>query len=188
VRQVSVVSEGAETGEAYDPPAFRSTTNNRQQGEVSMRKTILVSLSAALAASTFIPLHAADAAKKGNVVLTPAAELKWVDVPGFPVKMAAVQGDPAKGANHTMQRLPGGFEAPLHHHTSDHFVTVVSGTLALTVDGKETKLPPGSYFEFKGKKPHITKCEAGADCVLSVDARGKWDVVPEGEKAAAKKK
>ena len=153
-----------------------------------MRKTISIALSAALAASTFIPIQAAEPAKKsGNVVLTPAADLKWVDVPGFPVKMAAVQGDPAKGPNHNMQKLPGGFEAPLHHHTSDHFVTVVSGTLVLNVDGKETRLPPGSYFEFKGKKPHMTKCEAGADCVLAVDARGKWDVVPE-EKAAAKKK
>jgi hypothetical protein len=54
-------------------------------------------------------------------------------------------------------------------------------------DGKENKLPAGSYFSFKGKKAHMTKCEAGADCVLSMDARGKWDVVPEEGKPAAKK-
>jgi hypothetical protein len=28
-------------------------------------------------------------------------------------------------------------------------------------------------------KPHMTKCEAGAACVLSMDVRGKWDVVAE---------
>jgi hypothetical protein len=34
----------------------------------------------------------------------------------------------------------------------------------------------------------MTKCEAGAERLLSVDARGKWDVVPEDTKPAAKKK
>lgn len=38
----------------------------------------------------------------------------------------------------------------------------------------------GSYFAFSGKKPHATKCDAAADCILAMDARGKWDVVPEG--------
>ena len=71
------------------------------------------------------------------------------------------------------------FAAPLHHHTADHYVTVVSGTLILIVDGKENKLPAGSYFSFTGKAKHETKCDAGAECVLFVDARGKWDVVPE---------
>jgi quercetin dioxygenase-like cupin family protein len=64
---------------------------------------------------------------------------------------------------------------------------VLSGTMVFTVDGKEYKLPAGSYFSFIGKKQHITKCEAGADCVLAIDARGKWDVIPEEGKSATKK-
>jgi hypothetical protein len=66
-------------------------------------------------------------------------------------------------------------------------MAVVAGTLVLTVDGKENKLPPGSYFSFKGKGKHMTKCEAGADCILSMDVRGKWDVVPDDTKPTAKK-
>jgi hypothetical protein len=27
--------------------------------------------------------------------------------------------------------------------------------------------------------PHATRCEAGAECVLAMDVRGKWDVVPQ---------
>ena len=132
---------------------------------------------------------AKDMKKGGDAALMPASSLKWSDVPGFPgVQMTVMQGNPDKGAHHSMLKLPGGFAAPLHHHTSDHFVTVVSGTLVLTVDGKETKLPAGSYFSFLGKKQHVTKCESGADCVLSVDSRGKWDVLPEDSKPAAKKK
>jgi quercetin dioxygenase-like cupin family protein len=86
-----------------------------------------------------------------------------------------------------MVRFSGGFASPLHHHSSDHFATVVAGTIVFTIDGKDTRLPPGSFFSFKGKKKHITKCEAGADCILSVDVRGKWDVVSDEAKSAAKK-
>ena len=154
---------------------------------MNARKTAVLAVT--LAAATLAPLTAtADGAKGGKAVLMPASEIKWADVPGFPgLKMAALQGDPAKGAHHSMMKLPAGFASPPHHHSADHFVTVVSGTLVFTVDGKDTKLPPGSYFAYTGKKTHITKCDAGADCVLSLDTRGKWDIVPEKEKAAAKK-
>ena len=64
---------------------------------------------------------------------------------------------------------------------------MVAGTLVLTVDGKEQKLPPGSFFTFTNKTKHATSCEKGADCILSMDVRGKWDVIPEADKAAAKK-
>ena len=127
-------------------------------------------------------------AKGGTATLMPADGIKWSDVPNFPgVKMGTLQGDPGKGAAHFMMKLPGGFTSPPNHHPSDHYVTVVSGTISFTVDGKDTKLPAGSYFAFTGKKPHVTRCEAGADCVLAVDSRGKWDVLVEGAKPAAKK-
>jgi quercetin dioxygenase-like cupin family protein len=152
-----------------------------------MRNMIAVAMAAALTAATVAPIEAG--AKGGSATLTPAADFKWTDVEGFPgVKVAALQGDPAKGANHVMLKLPSGFSAPLHHHTADHYVTVVTGTLVLTVDGKETKLPPGSYFAFTGKKSHLTKCDAGADCTVFIDNRAKWDVVPEDKAAPAKKK
>jgi len=149
-------------------------------------------VAAAVAISMSMTVLALDAvakdAKGGAAALVPAGELKWSDVQGFPgLKMAVVDGDPGKGASHFMMKFPGGFASPLHHHTPDHYVSVISGTMVLNVDGKDQKLPAGSYFSFKGKKPHITKCEAGADCVLSIDARGKWDVIPE-DKAPEKKK
>jgi quercetin dioxygenase-like cupin family protein len=131
----------------------------------------------------------AQAKGAGASVVTAAADLKWNDVAGFPgLKMAVVSGDPAKGAAHFFMKFSPGFAAPLHHHGADHYVTVTAGTLVLNIDGKDVKLPAGSYFSFSGKKPHMTKCEAGAECILFNDARGKWDVVPEGApKAEAKK-
>ena len=120
---------------------------------------------------------------KGKAVLTPAANLKWVGagVPG--VETAAVKGDMAKGASHFYLKYAAGFTAPVHYHSPDHYVTTVTGDLVLVVDGKEHRLPPGSYFAFTGKAPHAARCEGKQDCVMFVDARGKWDVVVPKAKA-----
>lgn len=155
-----------------------------------MQKSIAAMFGMAMVAMVFAPpAISKDTKPGGSASMMPAGDIKWNDVPDFAgVKMAVLEGNHEKGPHHSMLKLPGGFTAPLHHHTSDHFVTVVSGTLVLTVDGKDAKLPAGSYFSFKGKKQHVTKCEAGADCVLTVDCRGKWDVLPEGAKPAPAKK
>ncbi len=151
-----------------------------------MRTAITAALALGLA-FTASASPAKGGSKGGTAVLLPAGDLKWNDVPGFPgLSMAVLQGDPAKGANHFLIKFKDGFAAPLHHHTSDHYATVVSGTLILTVDGKDTTLPAGSFFSFKGMKKHLTRCAPGADCVLSVDVRGKWDVVLPKEAAAKK--
>jgi quercetin dioxygenase-like cupin family protein len=126
------------------------------------------------------------AAKGGASLFVSASEVKFSEVPNMAgVQLAPLDGDPAKAASHFMLKFAPGFEAPMHHHTANHSGTVVAGTLVLTVDGKEQKLPPGSYFAFSGKQPHATKCETGAACILSMDVRGKWDVV--AEKTAAPK-
>ena len=137
-----------------------------------MKSTSLL-VAAAVSLSLVPWAHAAD-----NAVLVPPGEIKWQDVPNAKgVQIAAVQGDPSKGASHFFLKFAPGFSAPMHHHSANHYGAVVSGTMVLTVDGQERKLPAGSYFAFTGKKPHATRCEAGAECVLSMDARGKWDVV-----------
>ena len=118
-----------------------------------------------------------------KAVIIEAANLKFTDVPGFTgVHMAVAEGDPAKGAHHVFMKFDAGFTAPLHHHTADHFGTVISGTVTFVVDGKEHKLPPGSYFAFQNKGTHITKCELGSDCLIFLDTRGKWDVIAENKK------
>ena len=153
-----------------------------------MRNT-LTALTVVLAGLSWSTAPRAQAPEKGKkgALLVPAADIKWNDVPEMAgVQMAAVDGDPSKGPSHFFMKFVGGFTAPVHHHTANHFVTVVAGTLVLTVDGSEQKLPPGSFFAFTKKAKHATACAAGADCVLSVDSRGKWDVLVEGQKSPKK--
>jgi quercetin dioxygenase-like cupin family protein len=155
-----------------------------------MKNTIAASLlvTGALFAAASVA-HASDKPMKvTGVEFVPAADVKWSDVPGMTgVQVAAVDGDPSKGPSHFFLKFVGGFAAPLHHHSSNHFVTVVSGTLVITIDGTDHKLPPGSFFAFSNKTKHMTRCEAGPECVLAMDVRGKWDVKPDGEKSGAKK-
>lgn len=115
-----------------------------------------------------------------NAVFLEAKDIKWQPVAEFPgIHMAVVEGDATKGPHHSFMKFDAGFSAPLHHHTPDTFVTVIKGDFTLTVDGVERRLTPGSYFSFKKKQPHSTMCTAGSECIIFVDARGKWDVVPE---------
>jgi quercetin dioxygenase-like cupin family protein len=143
-------------------------------------KTFLLTALAALAAGSLLasPAHK-PAASMAAATLVGAEELKWVDVPNTPVKMVTVKGDSAKGAHVSYMKLPAGFSAPLHSHSADHHVAVVSGTMVMTPEGgMAKKLGPGSWFEFTGKKKHVTTCEAGADCVLFMVSSAAWDLVP----------
>jgi quercetin dioxygenase-like cupin family protein len=132
----------------------------------------------ALAVVSSVPPSAAQSAAPTARIVA-AGDLKWVDVPETPVKMATVQGDAAKGPHASFMKLPAGFSAPLHSHSADHDVVVVAGTLTMTAEGGAAKkLGPGSWFEFTGKKKHVTTCDAAADCVLFITAKAAWDLVP----------
>jgi quercetin dioxygenase-like cupin family protein len=148
-----------------------------------MNKAIIFVLGGALALLIIAPLARAknDAAKKaGAALFAPSGDLRWTEVKNQAgVQLAVVQGDSTRGSHHSFLKLAPGTSLPMHHHSSDHYVTVMSGTVVLTVDGDDHKLPAGSFFSLSGKKKHATRCEASAECVLSLDVRGRWDLVPE---------
>jgi quercetin dioxygenase-like cupin family protein len=153
-------------------------------------KTIAIAGLAAVALLLPAVIRADEPSKKAGpmAVFATPSDLKWTDVPGATgVKMAVVTGNPAKGPGHFFIKFPAGFSAPEHHHTANHYVAVMQGTMVLGVDGKEHSLPTGSFFSFTGGKKHTTKCAEGGDCVVYIDSRGTWDVVPEAAAAAPAK-
>jgi quercetin dioxygenase-like cupin family protein len=148
-------------------------------------KTIAIAGLAAVALLLPAVIRADEPKKTGPMAAfaTPA-DLKWTDMPGATgVKMAVVTGNPSNGPGHFFIKFTPGFSAPQHHHTANHYAVVMSGTLVLGVDGKDHSLGPGSFFAFTGEKKHTTKCAEGAECVIAVDSRGKWDVVPDAAAA-----
>ncbi len=138
---------------------------------------------------------AKHAAKASLVSMTPD-QMKWEPNPGDPnVKMATAWGDSSKGAHGAFHKFPAGWTSPLHTHSADLREVVISGTWTQkTEDGKETKLPPGSYVYQPHTVKHVSGCDAGSECVVFVVANGKFDLIPadgagkaEGAKAEPKK-
>lgn len=111
-----------------------------------------------------------------GVTLVVPSDLQWVANPGRPGAWeAVVEGDPKTGPSHLLLKYAKNFEGGSHHHSSDHGGYVISGTVILTVDGKENHLPPGSFFWVKAGKVHSVRCEG--ECIQAIEVRGKWDAI-----------
>lgn len=131
---------------------------------------VVLSLSALL-------LVAVPARAESTLVMT-KADLKWKDM-GNGIAAAPVSGDMAKGESRFFLKYPAGLVTPNHHHDADHYVTLVSGAVTLTVAGKEYPLGPGDYFALTDKVPHVAKVESAEPAVFFIQADGPWNVVME---------
>ena len=113
----------------------------------------------------------------------PAADLNWTDLDpaGAPgVKVASLWGNHQSGAFGAFFRLPAGFAAPLHTHTHDMKLVIVSGTYVQAPQGKpEFRLGPGSYLmQPGGSYRHVTRCDQASECVFFVESVGAFDLKP----------
>jgi mannose-6-phosphate isomerase-like protein (cupin superfamily) len=140
---------------------------------MTFKQVLVISISAALMAGA--PLLAAEAGD-GSAVVVAKADLKWNDM-GNGVEAAPVSGSMEKGASRFFLKYPVGLVTPKHHHDADHYVTVVSGTVTLTVEGKDYRLGPGAYFALTNKVSHTAKVEGNEDAVFFIQADGPWNVV-----------
>jgi quercetin dioxygenase-like cupin family protein len=123
----------------------------------------------------------AKAGAKG-AVLMPMADMKWTELdPKAPgVMVAGLWGDHTKGAYGAMNKFPAGWSAPLHTHTHDMKVVVVSGTWIHTPEGKpEVRLGPGSYLmQPGGSYRHMSACDKASECVIFTESNGAFDMTP----------
>ena len=127
--------------------------------------------------------QAAGATAGAVPVPVPAADLTWTDLDpvGAPgVRIAALWGDHRKGAFGAFLELPAGFAAPLHTHTHDMKLVIVSGTYIQGPDGKpEFRLGPGSYLmQPGGDYRHTTSCDEASECLFFVESDGAFDLHP----------
>ncbi len=155
-----------------------------------------ISVAVLIAAAAFGQAGDADKAKTAHKaaakapVIWPAGDLKWTDAPGVPpgVKQATLWGDSTKGAYGAIQKFPAGFSAPVHTHSYDMRIVVISGTFIHTPEGKpEVRLGPGSYLLQTANYRHATACDKASDCVFFIESPGKFDIKMVEEKAPAKK-
>ena len=126
------------------------------------------------------PVATLNAANAGKPVTMTPDQLKWVPNPAATgVMMATAWGDPSKGPFGAFNKFVAGFTAPLHTHSASTRIVVISGTMSMTGDdGKEIKFPVGSFYTQPNTFPHVTKCLAGAECIIYIETDGKWDLKP----------
>jgi mannose-6-phosphate isomerase-like protein (cupin superfamily) len=138
---------------------------------MTFKHVSMIAVTAVLLAG--VPMQAFGA---GSAMVVAKADLKWKDM-GNGIAAATVSGNMDKGPSRFFLKYPVGLVTPKHHHDADHHVTVVSGTLTLTVDGKDHKLGPGSYFSLTKKAMHVAKVEGNEEVVFFIQAASPWNVV-----------
>lgn len=123
------------------------------------------------------------AAGEGTPIVVPSSDLEWTDLDpvGAPgVKVATLWGDLAKGPFGAFFKLPPGFAAPLHTHTHDIRLVIVSGTYIQAPNGQpEFRLGPGSYLmQPGGNYQHTTSCDQASECLFFAESEGAFDLHP----------
>lgn len=153
-------------------------------------RIVLVLLSSLILLAVVYAQGAETETKPAEPIPIPASELKWTDLDpaGAPgVKVADLWGDHKSGAFGAIFKLPAGFSVPLHKHTHDMKLVIVSGTYIQGPEGKpEFRLGPGSYLmQPGGNYLHTTSCNQDSDCIFFVESNGAFDLQPAVAKNAA---
>jgi hypothetical protein len=146
-----------------------------------MKKIALLSVMTSLVAGAFV---AGVAVGKGEpppkAKFIAVEEVKWDDVGG--PKIGLLTGDYKKGPYGALLKIPAGFTSPMHSHTGTYEAVQISGTSSHWLKGedgtKAKKMTPGSYWTVTGKADHISSCAPGADCVMFIFQKTKFDFVP----------
>ena len=116
-------------------------------------------------------------------VVTPAAAVKWGDVPPFlpkGAKLAVLVGDPSKPEPFTVRlQMPDGYKIAPHTHPTDEHVTVLSGTFRAAMGEKwDDKalgdFGPGSYANMAASMPHYAAAKGAT--VVQVHGVGPFIV------------
>ena len=124
---------------------------------------------------------AALARESKAIQLTSLSEMTWTPLMSGPLPaVAPIEGSATKGGYLGYLKLPAGFVSPPHTHTSDSWAVLVQGKMThwAAAGGSEKDAKPlavGDLTFMPGKVEHVSKCYAGADCILVVMQKGKFD-------------
>ena len=151
-----------------------------------MKKTTLA-LTIAFAGGAFLAGVAVGKTPAKTATYTAHEEMKWDDLGG--PKMANITGDYKKGPYGGLFKIPAGFTSPMHTHSGDYEAIQIMGTSTHWGEGEDgkaaKKMTPGSHWKVPAKMPHISACAPGADCVLYIWQKTKFDYKEAAPKAGS---
>jgi hypothetical protein len=115
-----------------------------------------------------------------------ASNIVWVDPPGARAsangpQVAFLWGKTQDGQlNGTLVKLPAGFTGKIKSHGSTFRAVVIKGQPQYQLPGETDvkTLEPGSYFGSKGESVYQVSSKAGAESIIYVRTKGKYNVIP----------
>ena len=114
---------------------------------------------------------------KKEAVVWPSENIKWMEMKGGPPggMVASLWGNMGKGAYGVLVKLPAGMNNPLHTHSADSKLVIISGSFWYAPEGGEKKvLGPGSYLMVPGGLKHSSGSDS--ECLAFQMGSGKWDM------------
>ena len=116
-----------------------------------------------------------EKADKDFTVVKPSM-IKWEQIEGLPEGCMAsnLTADSNTAPFVSMFKLPRGTRVPMHWHSANRIVTVISGTLVLGKEGKHEEgmgieIPAGGYARVPAKSPHWNFVKEDTVFVVSGD-------------------
>jgi mannose-6-phosphate isomerase-like protein (cupin superfamily) len=115
-------------------------------------------------------------AKKG-VIFVSADTAKYTEtVPG--VSKASLWGDDTKGPYGNFTKFAPGFNAKMHTHTNDVWITVHKGAYLYKDDDGEKTVGPGCFIFVPGGKKHWSGGDPKEGALFYEEGAGKFDLIP----------
>ena len=119
----------------------------------------------------------------GTPLMVSFADLKWMELPQVKgTQFAVLSGDPKRGEYTQMRKIPARTDNPLHTHSSQIKMVIISGVLYVGSDLASARdFGPGSVIVLPANWVHVSGCRAGNDCVFYQEGNGKFDYKPAAE-------
>ena len=119
---------------------------------------------------------AKDQGDKKEAVYVSADDAKYKEVaPG--ASMAAIWGDPDKGAYRGFTKFAPGATFALHTHTSEMRIVVIKGAYVYRPEkGEEKRVGPGAYIDIPAGDRHSSGGDAKEGALFYQESTGKFDL------------
>jgi quercetin dioxygenase-like cupin family protein len=118
-------------------------------------------------------------AEAPKAMSTTAADMKFVPIPNTTAQVATLWGDFTKTAHGVMVKFVPGEEHPLHTHSANIKVVVISGTFYTAAKGEKPKMyGPGSFVMVPAGTEHVSGCDKSGPCLTFQEGDGAFDMKP----------
>ncbi len=121
---------------------------------------------------------ASTGGKPKKVIYVSASSATFKPLPAGGVSMATLWGDPDKGAHGTFTKFDPGYEAGMHTHTNDVWITVIKGAYLYKDDAGEKRVGPGDFLRVPGGHQHSSGGDKTEGALFYEEGSGKFDLIP----------